>query len=166
MGEHVAIVAALTPTQGQAAVMLANGVPRQAITRELDIGRTTLWEWEQSSWFAACVEVERKRALDSIRETIASGRLEGVQFLRSLLQDERALNRDRLGAALALIGLAGPPPAVESSAPTSRPPEVDFPMPSDPQKREQLRHTFQALTRLVQRSIPEPPALRQGESAK
>ena len=89
----------LAPRQERAAVLLARGLRASEILEELDVGRTTLWEWRRLPAFLARFNEELEEAHEALRSRIRCVQLKALDVVEEALDSPKADLRERLAAA-------------------------------------------------------------------
>jgi hypothetical protein len=89
----------LTPKQEQAAVLLARGMRPSRVVEELEVARTTLFEWRRLPAFEARLNEELEEAQEALRSKIRSIQLKALDVVEEALDSAEADLRERLAAA-------------------------------------------------------------------
>lgn len=106
--EDQEIKAEFLPRQALAIPMLARGIPKGEVARQLGVAATTLSNWHQSPAFTLAIEHARRHLVSEFNAQFRALADEAVAAVRLVLTDPKASHRTKLRAVeLVLTRLDG-----------------------------------------------------------
>lgn len=98
---------ALAAKRTRALELMLVGLPIADIAEELQVHRSTLWEWTQDPDFAAELRERQEQVFSEVHQVLVAAAVDVAIAMRGIALDQDARDRDRVAAGTLFFNLLG-----------------------------------------------------------